>query len=65
MNNKTSDIKLVYLYSTIKMMRGPINLKFFITLCSKVDPSKDMATDRKERQEEKDVMTSLWKKMYD
>ena len=25
-NNKTSDLKLVYLYSTIKMMHGPINL---------------------------------------
>jgi len=36
----------------------------FITLCSKPDPSKDMATDRKDNQEDKDVMTSLWKKMY-
>jgi hypothetical protein len=36
----------------------------FIALCSKLDPSKDMASDRKEHQEEKDVMTSLWKKMY-
>jgi hypothetical protein len=36
----------------------------FITLCSKLDPSKDMASDRKEHQEEKDVMTSLRKKMY-
>jgi hypothetical protein len=27
-NNKTSDIKLVYLYSTIKMMHGPIHLRF-------------------------------------
>ena len=27
-NNKASDIKLVYLYSTIKMMHGPINIKF-------------------------------------
>jgi hypothetical protein len=26
-NNKTSDIKLVYLYSTIKMMHGPVNLR--------------------------------------
>ena len=25
---KSSDIKLVYLYSTIKMMHGPINLRF-------------------------------------
>jgi len=31
----------------------------FVTLCSKLDPSKDMATDRKERHKEKDVMTSL------
>jgi len=27
-NNKASDIKLVSLYSTIKMMHGPINIKF-------------------------------------
>ena len=27
-NNKASYIKLVYLYSTIKMMHGPINLRF-------------------------------------
>ena len=27
-NNKASDIKFVYLYSTIKMMHGPINLRF-------------------------------------
>ena len=27
-NNKASDIKLVYLYSTIKMMHGPINIRF-------------------------------------
>ena len=27
-NNKTSDIKLVYLYSTIKMMHGPISIRF-------------------------------------
>ena len=26
-NNKASDIKLVYLYSTIKMMHGPINMR--------------------------------------
>ena len=26
-NNKASDLKLVYLYSTIKMMHGPINLR--------------------------------------
>jgi len=26
-NNKSSDIKLVYLYSTIKMMHGPINIR--------------------------------------
>jgi len=26
-NNKTSGIKLVSLYSTIKMMHGPINIK--------------------------------------
>jgi len=26
-NNKASDIKLVYLYSTIKMIHGPINIK--------------------------------------
>ena len=25
---KASDIKLVYLYSTIKMMHGPINVRF-------------------------------------
>ena len=28
-NNKASDIKLAYLYSTIKMMHGPINLKMW------------------------------------
>ena len=28
LNNKTSDIKLVYVHSTIKMMHGPINIKF-------------------------------------
>jgi len=27
-NNKASDIKLVYLYSTIKMMHGPIDIRF-------------------------------------
>jgi hypothetical protein len=27
-----SDIKLVYLYSTIKMMHGPINLRYFPTV---------------------------------
>ena len=27
MKNKASDIKLVYLYSTMKMMHGPINIK--------------------------------------
>jgi len=27
-NNKASDIKLVYLYSSIKMMHGPINIRF-------------------------------------
>ena len=27
-NNKTSGIKLVSLYSTIKMMHGPINIRF-------------------------------------
>jgi len=27
-NNKASGIKLVYLYSTIKTMHGPINIKF-------------------------------------
>ena len=27
MKQKTSDIKLVYLYSTIKMMHGPINIR--------------------------------------
>jgi len=27
-NNKASVIKLVYLYSTIKMMKGPINLRY-------------------------------------
>ena len=26
-NNKASDIKLVYVYATIKMMHGPINLR--------------------------------------
>jgi hypothetical protein len=25
-NNKASDIKLVYLYSTLKMTHGPINI---------------------------------------
>ena len=28
-NNKASDIKLVYLYSTIKMMHGPINWRIY------------------------------------
>ena len=28
-NNKASDITLVYLYSTIKMMHGPINVRFW------------------------------------
>jgi len=32
-NNKTSDLKLVSLYSTIKMMHGPINIRFTVTLC--------------------------------
>ena len=27
--NKASDIKLVFLYSTIKMMHGPINVRWF------------------------------------
>jgi len=27
-NKKASDIKLVYLYSTIKMMHGPVNISF-------------------------------------
>jgi len=27
-SSKTSDIKLVYLYSTVKMMHGPINIRF-------------------------------------
>ena len=31
-NNKSSDIKLVYLYSTIKMMHGPINLSTWYTV---------------------------------
>jgi len=30
---KTSDIKLVYLYSTIKMMHGTINLRFSFGFC--------------------------------
>ena len=30
-NNKTSDIKLVCLYSTIKMMHGSINIRFICT----------------------------------
>ena len=29
-NNKASDIKLVYLYSTVKMMHGPINLRISV-----------------------------------
>ena len=28
LNNKASDTKLVYLYSTIKMMHGPINIRY-------------------------------------
>jgi len=28
-NNNASDIKLVCVYSTIKMMYGPINLKYY------------------------------------
>jgi len=31
-NNKASDIKLVSLYSTIKMMHGPINIRFIINI---------------------------------
>jgi len=31
-NNKASDIQLVSLYSTIKMMHGPINIRIFITI---------------------------------
>jgi len=27
-----SDIKLVYLYSTIKMMHGPINISFLLKI---------------------------------
>ena len=30
-NNKANDIKLVSLYSTIKMMHGPINIRFLNT----------------------------------
>jgi len=29
-NNKASDIKLVSLYSTIKMMHVPINIRYFM-----------------------------------
>jgi len=37
-SNKASDIKLVDLYSTIKMMHGPINLRFTnILMCHKYD----------------------------
>jgi hypothetical protein len=32
-NNKTSDIKLVYLYSSVKMMYGPINIRFTDNSC--------------------------------
>ena len=32
-NNKASEIKLVYLYSTIKMMHGPINISFTYLSC--------------------------------
>ena len=35
--NKASDIKLVYLYLTIKMMHGPINIRFPLVLCLKVN----------------------------
>jgi len=31
-NNKASDIKLVSLYSTIKMVHGPINIRFVIAV---------------------------------
>jgi hypothetical protein len=33
-NNKGSDIKLASLYSTIKMMRGPINIRYLVSLYS-------------------------------
>jgi len=33
MNKKASDIKLVSLYSTIKMMHGPINIRVLMGLC--------------------------------
>ena len=32
--NKTSDIKLVFLYSTIKMVHGPINIRLIV--CRKI-----------------------------
>jgi len=32
-NNKTSGIKLVSLYSTIKMMHDPINIRFVMSIC--------------------------------
>ena len=35
-NNKTSDIKLVYLYSIIKMMQGPINVRSWGMLTTRV-----------------------------
>jgi len=38
-NNKTSDIKLVSFYSTIKMMHGPINIRF-ITVSSALISSR-------------------------
>ena len=33
-NNKASDIKFVYLYSTVKMMHGPINIESRFSLKS-------------------------------
>jgi len=33
-NNKASDIKLVSLYSTIKMMHGPININYMVVVNS-------------------------------
>jgi len=39
-NNKASDIKLVSLYSTIKMMYGPINMRSYIMFIYKVPKNK-------------------------
>ena len=69
-NNKASDIKLVYLYSTIKMMHGPINLRWIKLsyACAQwqavVDTVKDLAVPWKEKKNLFSVWltTNSWRK---